>query len=231
MIRRVGASGLTLLLASSALALGVLTIGGPYASDVEWLADQAAFTPVLMERPAETLPPVATRRSVALAGMVLARPAGIRFDPPTAAAASLEAARVAPVSVEAPEVALLDISPTDAGALTLAAAVPVRAPTLSADVEDSGIRVAKLISRQADLPGIPLTDARALASVSSVEIQPPDTHPLKYALEQGFIAFELRPVEVGLTPVEAPGPAGLLCLGSCGAGRELATCHKAGGAT
>ena len=99
MIRGVGASGLTLLLASSALALGVLTIGGPFANDVEWLADQAAFTPVLIDRPEVTLPPLAARQNLTLAGVILARPAAIPIDPPTVAAADLSEARVEPVPV------------------------------------------------------------------------------------------------------------------------------------
>jgi hypothetical protein len=127
--------------------------------------------------------------------------------------------------------ALLDISPTDAGALTLVSGVPIESPALSGDAEDAGIRLAALGSHEAALPDIPVTDAGALAAVSGIVIQPPDLRPLRRGMVEGFVAIELQPVEVGLDPIEAPGPVGQLCLGDCVAGQEFATCDKTGGAT
>lgn len=231
MIRRVGASGLTLLLASSALALGVLTIGGPYSADVEWLAEATSFSPIMLERPDAPLPAVSSTANLSLAGLSLSRPAAIRINPPMVAAVNLGDARIVPVSVEAPEMALLDISPTDAGALTLVSAVPIESPTFAGDAEDTGIRLAALGSHGAALADIPVTDSGALAAVSGIVIQPPDLRPLRRGIIEGSVAIELRPVEAGLDPVEAPGPVGQLCLGDCVAGQRFETCDKTGGAT
>lgn len=231
MIRRVGASGLTLLLASSALALGVLAIGGPYSADVEWLAEATSFSPIMLERPDARLPAVSSTANLSLAGLSLARPAAIPINPPMVAAVNLGDARIVPASVEAPEMALLDISPTDAGALTLVSGVPIESPTFAGDAEDTSIRLAALGSHEAALPDVPVTDAGALAAVSGIMIQPPDIRPLGSVMEEGFIAIELRPVEAGLAPVEAPGPVGQLCLGDCVARQGFQTCDKTGGAT
>lgn len=186
MIRRVGVSGLTLLLASSALALGVLTIGGPYSADVEWLSNQASFSPVVLEKPDVRLPAVKAGKTVAPAGIGLARPAAIRINPPAAADADLDDARIRPVAIDAPEPALGEVAPTSAG---------------------------------------------ALAAVTAVAIQPPDTRPLELTLETGFVAIELESVEVQLAPVKAPAPKGLLCFEDCVADPDLRTCDKIGGTT
>ena len=232
MIRRVGASGLTLLLASSALALGVLSIGGPYAADVEWLAEATSFSPIVMDRPDAKLPAVPSSENLTLAGVSFARPAAIRVNSPTVAANDLEDAQIRPVAVQAPVMALLDIPATAAGALSLVAEVPIESPSFTAELEDAGVRLAALGSYEAALPDIPITDAGALAAVSRIVIQPPHTRPAGFDLVEGFAVIELQPFEAGLAPVEAPAaPAGLLCRGECVAGQAFETCDKNGGAT
>jgi hypothetical protein len=219
------------LLASSALALGVLSIGGPFSADVEWLGEATSFSPIVLERPDARLPAVPPAENLSLAGLSLARPAAVWINPPTVAAVTLEDAGIQPVSVEAPEMALLDISPTDAGALTMVSRVPIESPAFAGDVEDTGIRLAALGSHEAALPDIPVTDVGALAAVSGIVIQPPYIRPLGRVMVEGFIAIELQPVEAGLAPVEGPAPVGQLCLGDCVAGQGFETCDKLGGAT